>query len=47
MTAFLYASASWRWISAGRMFFALKNQTTERTSPSAGLVIDLVLYKAL
>jgi hypothetical protein len=27
------------------MFFALKNPITERISQSAGLVIDLVLYK--
>jgi hypothetical protein len=36
---------SWRWISAGRMFIAFKNQITECTSKS-GLVIDMVLYKA-
>jgi hypothetical protein len=34
-------------ISAGRMFFAFKNGITEHTSQSSGLVIDMVLYKAL
>jgi hypothetical protein len=29
------------------MFFAFKNWITEHTSQSAGLVIDMVLYKAL
>jgi hypothetical protein len=40
-------STSWRWISAGRMFFTFKNPITESTSQSAGLIIGMLLYKEL
>jgi hypothetical protein len=42
-----HTSTSWWWISTGRMFIALKNRTTERTSQSGGLINDMVLHKAV
>lgn len=47
MTSSPYTLTSRWWISAGQMFFAFEVQITERTSQPAGLVIDMVLYKAL
>jgi hypothetical protein len=47
VTPFPYILTSWQWILAGQMFSAFKNRITERTSQSTGLVIDMVLYKAL
>ena len=36
-----YTSQSWRWISAGFMFFAFKNRITDRISHAAGYSIFL------
>jgi hypothetical protein len=47
MTPSPYTSKSWWWTSAGHTFFTFKNRITKSTSQSAGLVIDMVLYKAL
>jgi hypothetical protein len=42
-----YTSTTRQWISAGRMFFVFKNRIAERTTQSARLVIDIVLYISL
>jgi hypothetical protein len=47
MTPSPYTLTSWQWISTERMFFVFKNWITECTSQSVGLVVDVVLYKAL
>jgi len=36
-----YSSQSWRWISAGVMFFAFKNRITGRISHATGFSIFL------
>jgi hypothetical protein len=45
MTPSPYISTSWQWVSTGQMFFVLKKQITERTSQSADLATDMVVYK--
>jgi hypothetical protein len=47
MTPSPYTMTNWWLIFAGRTVFVFKNQITEHTSQSVGLVIDMVLYKAL
>jgi hypothetical protein len=42
-----YTLTSWRRISERQMFLAFKNRIAVRTSQSAGLVVHMVLYKAL
>jgi hypothetical protein len=42
---FPYTLTNWQWILAGPMFLAFKNQITERTSQSAGLVANMVFIK--
>jgi hypothetical protein len=42
-----YTSASWRWILAVQMFIVFKTRITKCTLQLAGLMKDMVLYKAL